>query len=47
MDAIVITHTAKTRRGFALGALLAAEWIKGKKGFFEMKDLLNSQKSNP
>ena len=45
MDAIVITHTAKTRRGFVLGALLAAEWIKGKQGFFEMKDLLNSQKS--
>ena len=45
MDAIVITHTSKTRRGFALGALLAAEWMKGKKGFFEMKDLLNSQKN--
>jgi len=45
MDAIVITHTAKNRKGLALGALLAAEWIKGKKGVFEMKDLLNSQKS--
>jgi 4-hydroxy-tetrahydrodipicolinate reductase len=45
MDDIVITHTAKTRRGFALGAILAAEFIKGKKGFFEMKDLLNFQKS--
>ncbi|MEI6887794.1 MAG: 4-hydroxy-tetrahydrodipicolinate reductase [Bacteroidales bacterium] len=42
MDAIVITHTAKNRKGFALGALLAAEWLKGKQGFFEMKDLLNS-----
>ncbi|MCX6284565.1 MAG: 4-hydroxy-tetrahydrodipicolinate reductase [Bacteroidetes bacterium] len=47
MDAIVITHTAKSRKGFALGALLAAEWIKGKHGFFEMRDLLNSQKSTP
>ncbi len=47
MDAIVITHTAKNRKGFALGALLAAEWIKGKRGFFEMRDLLNSQKSTP
>ena len=47
MDAIIITHTAKTRRGFALGALLAAEWIKEKKGFFEMKDLLNTQKNTP
>ena len=45
MDAIVITHTAKTRRGFALGAIMAGEFIKGKKGFFEMKDLLNFQKS--
>ena len=45
MDTIVITHSAKTRKGFVLGALLAAEWVKGKKGFFEMKDLLNSQKN--
>lgn len=45
MDSIVITHSAKTRKGFALGAILAAEWIKGKKGFYEMKDLLNSQKN--
>lgn len=45
MDAILITHTAKTRKGFALGAILAAEWIAGKKGFFEMKDLLNSEKN--
>ncbi|MEI6885605.1 MAG: 4-hydroxy-tetrahydrodipicolinate reductase [Bacteroidota bacterium] len=45
MDAIVITHSSKTRKGFVLGALLAAEWIKGKKGFYEMKDLLNSQKN--
>ena len=47
MDAIVITHNSKTRRGFALGAVMAAEWIRGKRGFFEMKDLLNPQKSNP
>ncbi|MCX6280662.1 MAG: 4-hydroxy-tetrahydrodipicolinate reductase [Bacteroidetes bacterium] len=47
MDAIVITHTSKSRRGMALGAMLAAEWIKGKQGFFEMRDLLNSQKSAP
>lgn len=46
MDSIVITHSAKTRRGFVLGALLAAEWIIGRRGFFEMKDLLNSQKTN-
>lgn len=42
-DMIQITHTAKSRKGFALGALLAAEWIVGKKGFYEMKDLIAEQ----
>jgi 4-hydroxy-tetrahydrodipicolinate reductase len=41
IDSIEITHTAKGRRGFALGAVIAAEWIKEKKGIFTMKDLLN------
>jgi len=40
-DQIQIHHTAKTRKGFALGAILAAEWLHGRKGMFEMKDLLN------
>jgi len=40
-DFISIRHEAKNRSGFALGAVLAAEFIKGKKGFFEMKNLLN------
>ncbi|TSA23964.1 MAG: 4-hydroxy-tetrahydrodipicolinate reductase, partial [Bacteroidetes bacterium] len=40
-DLIEIVHTAKSRRGFALGAIMAAEWLSGRKGFFEMKDLLN------
>lgn len=39
-DSIEIKHTAHTRKGFALGAVLAAEWIQGKKGFFTMKDVL-------
>jgi 4-hydroxy-tetrahydrodipicolinate reductase len=42
-DCIEIIHTAKSRRGFALGAIMAAEWIIGKKGFFDMKKLLESQ----
>ncbi len=42
-DCIEIIHTAKSRRGFALGALMAAEWIIGKKGFFDMKNLLDTQ----
>ncbi len=39
-DTITITHSAKSRRGFALGAVLAAEWLAGKKGFFTMSDML-------
>ncbi|MFH1297640.1 MAG: 4-hydroxy-tetrahydrodipicolinate reductase [Bacteroidota bacterium] len=42
-DQIEIIHTAKSRRGFALGAILAAEWVVGKTGFFEMKDLLDNR----
>jgi 4-hydroxy-tetrahydrodipicolinate reductase len=41
-DSIELVHTAKNRRGFALGALIAAEWLKGKKGVFTMKDVLTS-----
>jgi 4-hydroxy-tetrahydrodipicolinate reductase len=39
-DVIEIKHTAKNRFGFAMGAILAAEFIAGKKGIYEMKDLL-------
>lgn len=42
-DCIEIIHTAKSRRGFAMGAIMAAEWIIGKKGFFDMKNLLGAQ----
>lgn len=38
-DLIEITHTAKTRRGFALGAVRAAQWLKGRKGVFTMDDV--------
>ncbi|MEH1008552.1 MULTISPECIES: 4-hydroxy-tetrahydrodipicolinate reductase [unclassified Winogradskyella] len=41
IDAISIKHTAHNRQGFALGAVIAAEWIKDKKGVFSMKDVLN------
>lgn len=40
-DSISITHDAHSREGFALGAVMAAEWLKGKKGFFKMGDMLN------
>ena len=38
-DIITIRHEAKNREGFALGAVMAAEFIKGKKGIFGMNDL--------
>jgi len=38
-DRIVLTHDVKSRRTFAEGAILAAEWIAGKKGFYEFKDI--------
>ena len=41
IDDIEIIHTAHTRMGFALGAVLAAEFLKGKKGLYSMKDVLN------
>ncbi|WP_297762945.1 4-hydroxy-tetrahydrodipicolinate reductase [uncultured Muriicola sp.] len=40
-DQISIKHIAHGREGFALGAVVAAEWIQGKKGVFSMKDVLN------
>ena len=41
VDTIQIKHSAHSREGFALGAVIAAEWIIGKKGVFSMKDVLN------
>ena len=40
VDDIEITHKAHSRKGFALGAVLAAEFMKGKKGVFGMDDLM-------
>ncbi len=40
IDFIEIKHVAHSREGFAAGAVLAAEWLVGRKGFFGMKDLL-------
>lgn len=38
-DRIYLCHDAKSRRGFAEGAVRAAEWIAGKKGFYDFKDV--------
>jgi len=40
-DRIVLTHESKSRRAFAEGGVLAAEWIVGKKGFFDFKDIFS------
>lgn len=41
IDEIKIKHAAVNREGFGLGAVIAAEWLVGKKGVFSMKDVLN------
>ena len=40
-DQILLEHTARSREGFAIGAILAAEWIVGKTGFYEFGDIIN------
>lgn len=38
-DEILLSHSAKSRRGFAEGAVKAAEWVQNKRGFFDFKDI--------
>jgi 4-hydroxy-tetrahydrodipicolinate reductase len=40
-DAVVLSHDVRSRRTFAEGAVLAAEWIVGKTGFYDFKDIFN------
>ena len=40
-DTLTLTHSARNREGFALGAVRAAEWLIGKEGFFSMDDFLH------
>jgi 4-hydroxy-tetrahydrodipicolinate reductase len=42
-DTLEIVHTARSRAGFAEGALLAARWIVGRKGFFEFPQIIDEQ----
>ena len=42
LDKIEIKHTSNNRDGFAIGAIIAAEWIIDKKGVYSMKDILTS-----
>ena len=41
VDELEFKHTAHSRAGFALGAILAAEWLHGKKGFYSIKDMFD------
>lgn len=41
VDSVSMTHTAHSRDGFALGAVIAAEWLVGKTGVYTMNDVLN------
>ena len=41
LDVIEITHKSLSRKNFAIGAVLAAEWLTGKKGFFNISEMLN------
>ncbi|MFN3940258.1 MAG: 4-hydroxy-tetrahydrodipicolinate reductase, partial [Chitinophagales bacterium] len=40
IDSITLTHTAHNRKGFAMGAIMAAKWIIGKQGVYTMQDIL-------
>ena len=42
VDTITISHSAKSRKGFALGAVIAAEWMKGKTGWHEFSEVVFS-----
>ena len=46
VDTISIKHDAKSRKGFAFGAVLAAEYVKGKKGFLTMDEMLTLETKN-
>jgi|SRR5215831_6340566 len=46
-DQIRITHEARSREGFAAGALMAAEWIVGRKGFYEFSEVFDEIVASP
>jgi 4-hydroxy-tetrahydrodipicolinate reductase len=43
-DILTLRHEAKSRQGFALGAVLAAEWLRGKTGWHSMNEVLGLEK---
>ena len=45
-DTIELTHSARDRRGFAAGALLAARWVQGRRGWYGMADVLAGERAS-
>jgi 4-hydroxy-tetrahydrodipicolinate reductase len=45
-DTITLTHEARSRQGFAQGALLAAEWLAGRRGFFSYDEMMQNMQEN-
>ena len=41
-DEIELSHTARSRKGFAIGAVIAAEFLKGQTGVYEMQDVMEN-----
>ncbi len=46
VDTLSLTHTARSRQGFAAGALMAAEWIVGKRGLYTFQEMMEKIRSN-
>jgi 4-hydroxy-tetrahydrodipicolinate reductase len=46
-DTLEIVHTSRSRAGFADGALLAAQWIRDKKGFYQFSEIIEEQIRKP
>ena len=42
-DTITLVHTARSRQGFAEGAVMAAQWVNGRKGLYEFREIFNSE----
>jgi 4-hydroxy-tetrahydrodipicolinate reductase len=42
-DTITLVHTARNRQGFAEGAVMAAEWLNGRKGFYDFREIFGSE----
>ncbi len=46
VDTLTLQHTARNREGFANGALFAAEWIQGKKGFYSFEEVISGERND-